>query len=98
MVNKKPIHAIARDLGIESSKVVKACNHIGIEAKGASKRLDIYEEEKIVSHFTSGKNVANEIVDIKNNSIKTINKRKLIPKSVKSSDVLFFPNRLIKEI
>ena len=47
MANKKPIHMIAKDLGIESSKVVKACNEIGIYAKGASKRLDNKGEEKI---------------------------------------------------
>ena len=45
MADKKPIHMIAKDLGIESSKVVKACNEIGIYTKGASKRLD-YDEEK----------------------------------------------------
>ena len=69
MSEKKPIHVIAKDLGIDTKKVIKACNQIGIYAKGASKRLDHKEEEKIKTYFNNGKNAANEIIDIKISSL-----------------------------
>ena len=94
MSEKKPIHLISKDLGIDSKKVIKACNEIGIYAKGASKRLDNKEEEKIKTYFNEGKNVANEVIDIKIDSInETTNHKELTIKSTKNK---FFPNRLIK--
>ena len=94
MSEKKPIHLISKDLGIDSKKVIKACNEIGIYAKGASKRLDNKEEEKIKTYFNNGKNVANEVIDIKTSSLnETTNKRKL---TIKSANSKYFPNRLIK--
>ena len=96
MADKKPIHSIAKDLGIDSKKVIKACNQIGIYTKGASKRLDYDEEEKIISYFNNGKNVATEVIDIK---INLLNEEGIQEKlSVKSSINKYFPNRLIKEI
>tara|TARA_Y100000589_G_scaffold189170_1_gene179068 strand:- start:4258 stop:4554 length:297 start_codon:yes stop_codon:yes gene_type:complete len=97
MADKKPIHSIAKDLGVDSYKVVKACNLIGIYAKGASKRLDIIEEEKIISYFKTGKNVANEVIDIKTKPIQD-NQKELDTKTTPiSSDRVYFPNRLIEE-
>ena len=94
MTDKKPIHAIAKDLGIDTKKVIKACNEIGIYAKGASKRLDNKEEEKIKTYFNNGKNVANEVIDIKIDSLnKTTNQREF---TIKSTNNKYFPNRLIK--
>ena len=94
MTEKKPIHLIAKDLGIDAKKVIKACNEIGIYAKGASKRLDNNEEEKIKTYFNNGKNVANEVIDIKIGSLnETINEKKFTIKSRKNK---YFPNRLIK--
>ena len=94
MPDKKPIHLIAKDLGIDTKKVIKACNQIGIYAKGASKRLDLKEEEKIKTYFNNGKNVANEVIDIKTSSLnETTNKRKF---SINSTNSKYFPNRLIK--
>ena len=95
-MDKKPIYVIAKDLGIDTKKVVNACNQIGIYAKGASKRLDLKEEERIITYFNNGKNAANEVVDINNSSlhVKEIEKKVL----VKSSENEYFPNRLIKEI
>ncbi len=94
MSEKKPIHLISKDLGIDSKKVIKACNEIGIYAKGASKRLDNKEEEKIKTYFNEGKNVANEVIDIKIDSInETTNLKEL---TIKSTNNKFFPNRLIK--
>ena len=96
MSDKKPIHVIAKDLGIDTKKVIEACNQIGIYAKGASRRLDHDEEEKIKNYFNNGKNAANEVIDININSFnETINKKKF---SQKSNNNKYFPNRLIKEI
>ena len=94
MSQKKPIHLIAKELGVDAKKVIKACNEIGIYAKGASKRLDHKEEEKIKAYFNNGKNVANEVIEIKIGSLnETSNKKKLTIKSTKNK---YFPNRLIK--
>ena len=94
MVDKKPIHLIAKDLGIDAKRVIKACNEIGIYAKGASKRLDNKEEEKIKIHFIKGRNVANEVVDIKTGSLNEKNYEKEF--TIKSTNTKYFPNRLIK--
>ena len=94
MSEKKPIHLIAKDLGIDAKKVIKACKEIGIYARGASKMLDNKEEGKIKAYFNSGKNVANEVIDIKVGSLnKTSNGKEF---SIKSPNNRYFPNRLIK--
>ena len=85
MADRKPIHLIAKDLGVDTKKVIQACNQIGIYAKGASKRLDHKEEEKIKNYFNNGKNVANEVVDIK---ISSLNELKFISMT---SLATFFP-------
>ena len=96
MTDKKPIYVIAKDLGIDTKKLIKACNQIGIYAKGASKRLDHNEEEEIKTYFNNGKNVANEVIDIK---ISSLNEKKIEKKSnVNSNNYKYFANRLIKEI
>ena len=94
MVDKKPIHVLAKDLGIDSKKVIKACNQIGIYAKGASKRLENKEEEKIKAFFNNGKNVANEVIDIKIASLNEKTNEK--ESTIKSTNNKYFPNRLIK--
>jgi len=94
MSEKKPIHLISKDLGIDAKKVIKACNEIGIYAKGASKRLDIQEEEKIKTYFNNGKNVANEVIDIKIDSLNETSDQKEF--TIKSTNNKYFPNRLIK--
>ena len=96
MLGKKPIHLISKDLGIDPKKVIKACNEIGIYAKGASKRLDNKEEEKIKTYFNNGKNAANEVIDIKVDLLNDTNKQKEF--TIKSTNNKYFPNRLIKEI
>ena len=94
MSAKKPIYLISKDLGIDAKKVIKACNEIGIYAKGASKRLDNKEEEKIKTYFNNGKNVANEVIDIKIGSLNETTIEKEI--TLKSTNNKYFPNRLIK--
>ena len=96
MSDKKPIHVIAKDLGIDAKKIIKACNKIGIYAKGASKRLDYKEEEKIKTYFNNGNNAANEVIDIKITSLNETKMEKEI--TLKSNNNEYFPNRLIKEI
>ena len=94
MVDKKPIHKIANNLGIDTKKVIQACNQIGIYTKGASKKLDQKEEEKVMNYFKSGKNVANEVIDIKISTLnETANEREF---TIKSTNTKYFPNRLIK--
>ena len=96
MSEKKPIHLISKDLGIDAKKVIKACNQIGIYAKGASKRLDNKQEEEIKNYFNNGKNVANEVIDINSSSL---NEEKIKEQSTKKLTTnKYFPNRLIKEI
>tara|TARA_B100000900_G_C20252032_1_gene582384 strand:+ start:173 stop:463 length:291 start_codon:yes stop_codon:yes gene_type:complete len=96
MSNTKPIHVIAKDLGLDTKKVIKACNQIGIYAKGASKRLDDKEEEKIKTYFKNGKDVANEVIDINTNSLnETVIEKKF---TINHNKNKYFPNRLVKEI
>jgi len=92
MADKKPIHVIAKNLGMDTKKVINACNQIGIYAKGASKRLNNEEEERIKSYFDDGKNVANEVIDISSSKETTIDKAL----TIKSTNNKYFPNRLIK--
>ena len=96
MPEKKPIHLIAKELGVDAKKVIKACNEIGIYAKGASKRLDHKEEEKIKAYFNNGKNVANEVIEIKINSTNDQEIEKEF--TYKDYNNKYFPNRLIKEM
>ena len=94
MADKKPIHVIAKNLGMDTKKVINACNQIGIYAKGASKRLNNEEEERIKSYFNNGKNVANEVIDINISSSKETKIDKAL--TIKSTNNKYFPNRLIK--
>ena len=94
MSEKKPIHLISKDLGIDAKKVIKACNEIGIYAKGASKRLNNKEEEEIKNYFNNGKNVSNEVIDIKIDSLNESTNQKEF--TIKSTNNKYFPNRLIK--
>ena len=94
MADKKPIHVIAKNLGMDTKKVINACNQIGIYAKGASKRLNNDEEERIKAYFNNGKNVANEVIDINISSSKETKIDKAL--TIKSTNNKYFPNRLIK--
>ena len=94
MSQKKPIHLIAKELGVDAKKVIKACNEIGIYAKGASKRLDHKEEAEIKNYFNNGRNVADEVIDINiNSSNETKIEKEFI---IKPTNTKYFPNRLIK--
>jgi len=42
-----PIFSIAKDLNVESNRILLACKKLGINAKGATKRLNEDELKKI---------------------------------------------------
>ena len=87
-----PIFTIAKDLNVESNRILLACKKLGINAKGATKRLNEEELEKIKSYFEKGKNVSDEVINL--NKVKAkISSRKIVEK-VK---INYFPNRLIRK-
>ena len=91
-----PIFTIAKDLNVESNRILLACKKLGINAKGATKRLNKEELEKIKNYFDTGKNVSDEIVNLNKNKVKVkekINSRE-IEEKVKAK---YFTNRLIRK-
>ena len=92
MANNTPIHIIAKELNTDSKRIILACKSIGINAKGATKRLNKEELEKVKNYFETGKNVSEEIVEINKKNIKSISKTSTIKKEAKTK---YFPNRLI---
>ena len=92
MASNTPIYSIAKELDIDSNRIILACKSIGINAKGATKRLNEEELEKVKNYFESGKNVSDEIVEVNQTNTSIISKTKKIKKETKTS---YFPNRLI---
>ena len=92
MSNNTPIFSIAQDLNIESNRILLACKKLGINAKGATKRLNKEELEKIKSYFETGKNVSDEVINL--NKVKNkSNSRKI----VEEVTIKYFANRLIRK-
>ena len=89
-----PIFAIAKDLNLESNRILIACKKLGINAKAATKRLNKDELEKIKSYFETGKNVSDEIVNLNKNKVKSKNSSRKIEDKVK---INYFANRLIRK-
>ena len=87
-----PIFSIAKDLNVESNRILLACKKLGINAKGATKRLNEEELEKIKSYFETGKNVSDEVINL--NKVKTKSNYKKIAENVK---IKYFANRLIRK-
>ena len=85
-----PIFSIAKDLNVESNRILLACKKLGINAKGATKRLNNQELEKIKSYFETGKNVSDEVINL--NKVKSKSNSIKIKEKVK---INYFPNRLI---
>jgi len=89
-----PIFTIAKDLNVESNRILLACKKLGINAKSATKRLNKEDLEKIKSYFNTGKNVSDEIVNLNKNKIETkISSRKTSEKV----NIKYFANRLIRK-
>ena len=87
-----PIFTIAKDLNVESNRVLLACKKLGINAKGATKRLNKEELEKIKSYFETGKNVSDEVINLTKIKAKS-NSRKIAEKA----KITYFPNRLTRK-
>ena len=87
-----PIFTIAKDLNVESNRVLLACKKLGINAKGATKRLSKEELEKIKTYFQTGKNVSDEVINL--NNVKTKSSSRKIVEKVK---IKYFANRLIRK-
>jgi len=87
-----PIFSIAKDLNVESNRIILACKKLGINAKGATKRLNEEELEKIKSYFDSGKNVSDEVINL--NKVKSKSNSKKMVEKVK---LKYFANRLIRK-
>ena len=87
-----PIFTIAKDLNVESNRILLACKKLGINAKGATKRLNEEELKKIKSYFETGKNVSDEVINL--NKVKTKSSSKKIVEKVK---IKYFANRLIRK-
>ena len=89
-----PIFTLAKDLNVESNRILLACKKLGINAKGATKRLNKEESEQIKSYFDTGKNVSDEIVNLSENKVKAkISVRKIQEKE----KINYFTNRLIRK-
>ncbi len=87
-----PIFTIAKDLNVESSKILLACKKLGINAKGATKRLTKQELEKIKSYFEMGKNVSDEVINLNKVKPKISSK-----KTIEKVKIKYFANRLIRK-
>ena len=89
-----PIFTIAKDLNVESNRILLACKKLGINAKGATKRLNKEELEKIKSYFETGKNVSDEIITLDKNETKP----KRITRNIEAKQTInYFANRLIRK-
>ena len=89
-----PIFTIAKDLNVESNRILLACEKLGINAKGATKRLNKQELEKIKSYFETGKNVSDEIINLNKNKVKSKISSRRIDEKIK---INYFANRLIRK-
>ena len=92
MASNTPIYSLAKELDIESNRIILACKKIGILAKGATKRLNKEELEKVKNYFETGKNVSEEIVEINKKDATSKKKNSEIKKVAQTN---YFPNRLI---
>jgi len=94
MPTNTPIYTLAKELNVESTRILLACKKLGIIAKGATKRLNNQEIEKIKSYFETGKNVSDETVVINKNKVNGKSNLSKIEEKVK---INYFKNRLIRK-
>ena len=92
MSSNTPIYSIAKELNVDSNRIILACKSIGIPAKGATKRLNEEELKKLKNYFSTGKNVSEEIVEINK---KDPEKKRETTKIIREKKINYFPNRLI---
>ena len=89
-----PIFSIAKDLNIESNRILLACKKLGINAEGATKRLNEDELKKIKSYFETGKNVSDEVINLNKVKAKSSSRKNVEKEKVK---IKYFANRLIRK-
>tara|TARA_B100000401_G_scaffold56545_1_gene32863 strand:- start:128 stop:415 length:288 start_codon:yes stop_codon:yes gene_type:complete len=89
-----PIFTIAKDLNVESNRILLACKKLGINAKGATKRLNKEELEKVKNYFETGKNASDEIINLNKNKETLKSSSRKIEKKEK---INYFANRLIRK-
>ena len=89
-----PIFTIAKNLNVDSNRILLACKKLGINAKGATKRLNEEELKKIKSYFETGKNASDETVNLNKNKEKAKRSPREIQEKVK---INYFANRLIRK-
>ena len=94
MSSNTPIFTIAKDLNLESNRILLACKKLGINAKGATKRLNEQELEIIKGYFETGKNVSDEIVNLDKNKVKVKKNTNKVESKVR---INYFANRLIRK-
>ena len=87
-----PIFTVAKDLNVESNRILLACKKLGINAKGATKKLNKEELEKIKNYFETGKNVSDEVINL--NKVKAKSCSNKIEEKAK---INYFANRLIRK-
>ena len=92
MASNTPIYSLAKELEIDSKRIILACKKIGIPARGATKRLNQDELEKVKNYFETGKNVSEEIVEVNKEFTEKKKKTTEIKRAAKTN---YFPNRLI---
>ena len=92
MASNTPIYSLAKELEIDSKRIILACKKIGIPAKGATKRLNQEQYEKVKNYFVTGKNVSEEIVEVNK---KVTAKKKKTTEIKRAAKTNYFPNRLI---
>ena len=93
MASNTPIYSLAKELEIDSKRIILACKKIGIPAKGATRRLNQEELEKVKTYFETGKNVSEEIVEVS----KVNEKKKKTAEIKRVVKTNYFPNRLIRK-
>ena len=94
MSTNTPIFTIAKDLNVESNRILTACKKLGINAKGATKRVNKQELEKIKSYFETGKNVSDEVINLDKNKV---DEKKISRIKTEEVKVKYFINRLIRK-
>ena len=94
MSNNIPVFTIAKDLNVESNRILVACKKLGINAKGATKKLDNNEVEKIKSYFETGKNASDEIVNLNKDKVE---EKSVSRKNKEKVNINYFENRLIRK-
>ena len=95
MESSKPIYKVSKELGLDTNKIILACQTLGINAKGSTKRLNSEELEKIINYFNSGKNVSTETIEIGDKKSEKEIKNSSVKKESHNLENIYFPNRLI---